>query len=200
MNESNDLGGALVRRIGRAGLGVAVVFSLGLPLFAQEDSEVRWHNVGALGNVGVEEVRGLDLRLHLASSFLDNLEPDGWGVPSEGRSRLSADDFGHVVREVLEGQELEVEARSGMLRVVASEELQEQVAEIVSDMKAQFLRSVELEVFVLPASALTGYRSPVLTREEADGLLASHASLGASRKLGCWASAFSWGTKAERLC
>jgi len=164
----------------------SLLFALGLALgspsllLAQESPDqarpgllVRWHDVRALSSAHLRD-RGVDVRLHLASSHLDRLEPDDWDVPVEEHSSL--DDYGwaQVVIDALgedwPDDQVFVDQRGGFLRVEGTTETQEEVIRVLSELSAHFLATVELELFVLAHEPATV--GAVLNRAEADALLA----------------------------
>jgi len=167
------------------GLGLAAAPVLGGPLLAQEEILVRWHDVRALGAAAAQSPRGVDLRLHLSSTYLDSFEPDRYDVRLEERDPVEADALPQLVLDGLgedwPDDDLFVDERGGFLRVEGDPDSQREVEKILGELRELLLRSAELEVFVLsPASIPPGTR-PVLTADEADALVAAASPLDYSR-------------------
>ncbi len=168
------------------GLVVATLLSAGAASSFPEDTVVRWYDVRSLHAVGVVDPGGVDLRLPLRSSFLYNLEPDGYDVHLEEDYGPGPDGWVENVLYDLgdrwPGGEFDAESRAGFLRLQASPLAHEEFAAVLGDLRRHVSRSVEVEVFVLPATVLaTGTRS-VLGAKETAALLAGAEPLDYSRK------------------
>lgn len=168
------------------GLFVAALLSTGAASSFPEDTVVRWYDVRSLHAVGVVDPGGVDLRLPLRSSFLHDLEPDDYGVHLEEHDEPGPDGWLEGVLYDLDdrwpGSEFDAESRAGFLRVEASPLAHEEFAAVLGDLRRHVSRSVEVEVFVLPASVLSGDTRSVLGAEQATALLAGVEPLDYSRK------------------
>jgi hypothetical protein len=162
------------------------VFSVAPVLATQDDGEsatVRWHDLRALTSIGFPGAVGVDLRMPLQSSFLDNMEADsgeGPQVPLEESWTLDPDSLIGLLVDVLEAEDvdelIDIEPRAGFLRVRASEAVHQRLAAILAELEAQLLRTVELEVFVMPAD-LPKDVGPVLDASTTARVLADHPPL-----------------------
>ena len=179
--------GLLLRgRLLSVGLGFAVLFSTGFGLSAQEDGLVRWYDVRALQVAPLQDPDGVDLRLPLEAAFLDNFTPDRYDVRLESDGAPGFDGWPDLIHDVLDEDwrdaSLTVEAVAGFLRVEGDARIHGQVEEILAEVGDHLTRMVELEVFVLPASAIAPETGAVLTAAQADALIAAAEPLEHSRK------------------
>lgn len=146
------------------------------PLHAQDDEAVvRWYDVRALSNAHVED-RGVDVRPHLESSFLDQLEPDSYDVQVE--DLFSPEDYGweQLLLDALGDEwpddQVFIDERNGMLRVEGTAQTQAEVRTILAELSEELLRTARVEFFALrPADVPRGSGS-VLSAAEVDALLA----------------------------
>jgi hypothetical protein len=149
--------------------------ALSAPLHAQDDALVRWYDVRALEAAGLEDPHGVDLRLHLVSSYLDAFEPDGYDVALEDPADLDIDALTQLVLDGLgeawPDDRVYADARAGRLRVEGTAETHAEVRHILEELAAHALETLEVEVAVLPR--VPPDARAVLSAAEADALFAA---------------------------
>lgn len=187
MNRREGPEGPRRRGFVSAGLTVAVLLSTGADPSLAEDTVVRWYDVRSLLAGAVVDPEGVDLRLPLAGAYLDRLEPDGYDVALEEHDESGPaawlENALFDLGDRWPGGELDLEKQAGFLRVEASLRAQEAFSTVLSDLSRYASRAVQIEVFVLPATAAPEGTGAVLGTERTTELLAGVEPVDYSRKL-----------------
>ncbi len=152
---------------------------------AQERPILKLHDLRGILAVDQWSPTGVDWRSHLHSAFLECLETEQWPIPLEDAvtsERILGE--WHLEQGVLwylgEGwpdQEFPLGQSGEFLRVVATPDTQEKVAEFIGLIERRASRTVFCEAFVFPAAAVRDLRHSVLTPSEVEALLATATPL-----------------------
>lgn len=172
------------------GLPLLALMAALSPAHAQQDSVTRRvYDVRALQSMDLERrPDGVDLRLPLATSFLDELEPESYDIRHEPEPRIVVSDWEDLLLELLGEREpdasFSAEELEGVLHVETDAATQARVEELLLAVESYALRVVELDVHVLSMSSLPAGTPTVLSPEAVEGLLASATPLHSARSFG----------------
>jgi len=154
----------------------------------QDDVLVRWYDARALLAPAMARQPSIDLRTHLRAARLHDLEPDRYDIALEEPLSLAHEGLEDIIEDLVLGLsevgDVDIDERSGMLRVAASAPAQAEVARILSDLTALATDTVEVELHRLGPKAWDAQRGAVLDSASVDTLLAaSESSLIARRTI-----------------
>lgn len=146
-----------------------------LPCAAQDDVTTRIFDARGLGQDVLDRTIGVHLALPMQTTFLDQSEPDGYDIDLEERTWIGAGswDWDDCTLECIgsEWEQAELTDRLGLLEIRATRHVHDQVGQVLADLEDLALRSVEIDLFVLPQSGLPAQLTPILSRARTKDLL-----------------------------
>lgn len=140
---------------------------------------VRRYDLRSLATATEPTEPGVDMRLHLSSSYLDTLEPDAWDVNLESAYESTPDTIAELVLQALGDSwsdgNWSVESDNGFLRVEGGDRTHTAVGLLLEQIHAQVLATVRLEVYQLDAQSIPPDVSSRLDASEAQALIDSQS-------------------------
>jgi hypothetical protein len=142
----------------------------------QDEVLVRWHDARALLAPELTREPSIDLRTHLRAARLNDLEPDRYDIELEEPLSLVREGLGDILEELVLGvpgvEDLDIDERSGVLRVAGSALAQAEFARLLVDLSTLATDSVEVELRRLTSVAWGAQRGAVLDAAGAEALFA----------------------------
>ncbi|MEM1450498.1 MAG: hypothetical protein AAGI22_15375 [Planctomycetota bacterium] len=142
---------------------------------ANDDTTSRWYDLRPILAASASTPPGIDLRLHLTSSWIDNLEPDSYDLPLGRNAALTEDVCVQMIRKAIEAEgaaDLRGITRGvGHIKVTGNDAAQGTAWSALQALRAAALDSVVVEVYRVRDSELAGEPDAVLDVERAAALL-----------------------------
>ena len=159
-----------------AAAGSVSVASASVPLQGLSDGNIDgqvtsgWYDLRPLASLSTSGLRGVDMRLHVSTARIDNLEPDGWDVPISVQEDVSLDEcISSVERAVSADPNAELEEVRlfrGRLQVIGNAAAQAIAKRTVASLHALSSESVQVDVLRIGAERLPEGAGPILSPEE----------------------------------
>lgn len=158
----------------------------------QDEVIVRWYDARALLASEIRLEPMVDLRTHIRAAMLNNLEPDHYDIPLEEPLSLTREGLEDVLDDLVVALpgvgDVEIDERSGVLRVAGSARAQAEVQRLLVDLSALAMDTVEAELHRISNAAWGAQRGAVLDLAAADALFESGQTALVARRsipVGC---------------
>ena len=129
-----------------------------------------WYDLRPLAVLATEGLRGVDMRLHVSTARIDNIEPDMWDVPISVDEEVSLDDCISAVERAVSADpnaELEeVRVFRGRLQVVGNAAAQAIAKRTIGSLHALAAESVKVDVLRIGTERLPEGSGAILSPEE----------------------------------
>jgi len=146
------------------------------PWSPQDEVLVRWYDARALLAPEFTREPFVDLRTHVRAASLNSLEPDSYDVALEEPLSLALEGLEDILEDLalaLPGvADLDIDERSGVLRVAGNARAQTEVGRLLADLSALATDTVEVELHRVTSKAWAAQRGAVLDSASAEALLA----------------------------
>ncbi|MEM9379449.1 MAG: hypothetical protein AAGB93_05810 [Planctomycetota bacterium] len=141
----------------------------------RDETTTRWHDLRPILSASVGTQPGIDLRLHLTSSRIDDLEPDHHDLPIGADAALDEDGCVQAIVNAIRAEEAAelqgVTSRGGGVEIVGNDAAQRVAREAVEALRAAALDSVVVEVYRLRDADLANEPLSVIDRGRTAALL-----------------------------